>query len=353
MKNKINSVEKISEKPKENLEDQIEFPLLNMTNIYDYIKGFDGIRKYFLEDKEKYLMIFSERNQGNDIIKYLLNKTNRKYVELIPSKFDGDVKNERYYEEVLDYIKHIMKNDNILFLQDFDNTLYDIFSKKFTIIGNKKYLETKYKSDKIFAEVYNNFNVIIFENNNEKFDLFKDKFEKQIIKFKMFLEKKDLNIIEDILKYLDLISSLNNDRNLKIDLKHSLINCQRDDLEGLIFKIKNDMKIRDNSNKNSWVFKEGQEYENNILKLIFDKIVPLFCQDIMTSLILSSMKNKEPKFEKMKELIFEIYNNTHYDNFESYFNKINAKRSVIYTFSKEATNLFKENKIIENKFRKY
>ena len=193
----------LSEKVKENLVNQADDTHLNMANLCEYIKEFDSIGKYFLGEKNKYLMITSERNQGNDILKYLLNKTNKKYFELIQSKFEDDLKNKEYYVEILDYIKNIMKNNNLLFLKDFDNSLYDIFSGKFSYFGNKKYLESNFKSEKIFAEINNEFGVIIIENNKEKSELFKDKFEKQLIKFNMFLEEKDFNIIDDILKYLD------------------------------------------------------------------------------------------------------------------------------------------------------
>ena len=339
-------LEKLPEK------EENELTQKNMNYLCEQSKEFNSLRKYIFEEKNKHLIIVSEGNQGNNILKYFLDKTSIKYQELIHSQFDEDVKNEeKYYEEVLDNIKNIMKDDNILILKDFDKSLYDIFTQKFTMIDNKKFLEGTFKSKKIFSEVHNNFKVIFIENNIEKSELFKDKFEKQILNFKMFLEEKDLNIVNDIMNYLDLISSFKTLNNIKIDLKLSLINSQREDMEGLIFKLKNDIKIKNHNNKDHWIFKEGKDYENNILKLIFDKIVPLFCQEIITSIILFSRDNKEIKYEKMKMLILEIYKKCRYNNYESFFSKVTS--NSIYTFSKENENLFKGIKIKENKFGKF
>ena len=139
---------------KEDFREQNEFLQLNMINICDYISEFDSIRKYFNEKDGKYLMICTSGNQGNDIIKYFLDKINNDYIELIKSKFNEDVKNEKYNDEVLENIKQLMKNDNILILKDFDNSLYKLFAEK--ISPN---------------EVHNSFNLISIENVNNNSDL--------------------------------------------------------------------------------------------------------------------------------------------------------------------------------------
>ena len=324
---------------------------LDKNNIWEYFNEFSQIRKNLYDPNNKYLMISSDRNQGEYIIKYLLNKINKKYVELIPSKLTEDIKNEKYMEEVIENIKKIIKNDNILILKNFDTSLYDIFTKKLTVIDGKKYLETKFKSQNIFAEVNNNFYLIIIENNNEKSELLKDKFEKQVMKYDIFLEEKDRKIIDNISKYLDLLLSFNRKKRLKI--YNSLLNCQKDDIEGLIFQIKVDLKIKNNSNKNHWIFNDNQEYENNLLKLIFNRIVLLFPQDIIASAIWFSMEFEDEKYLKMKELILNFYEKSHFNNFESYFKTMNSKRSLIYTFSKDSQYLFKKIKNLENKFGVY
>ena len=221
-------------------------------------------------------MIISEKNEGNVIVNYFFEKINRKYFELISSKFNDDINNDKYNEDIIYKIINIMETDNILIMKDFDKSIYDIFTKKFNYIENKRYLEINFNSKKIVAEVHDNFHLII-QNNNENSELLQENLEIEKIYFKMFLDKKDINIVDMILKYLNDISNNNS--------KHLLINCQRDDIEGLIFKIKNDMIISNNTNKNHWIFKDNQEYEINIIKYIFKKIIPLFCHYIFISLI--------------------------------------------------------------------
>ena len=151
---------------KEEFEEQNEFLQLNMINISDYISEFDLIRRYFIEKVGKYLMICTSGNQGNDIVKYFLDKTNNNYIELIKSKFNEDGKNEKYNDEVLENIRYFMKNDNILILKDFDNSLYKLVTEK--ILPN---------------EVHNNFNLISIENINNNSELLNKYFVKEILLF--------------------------------------------------------------------------------------------------------------------------------------------------------------------------
>ena len=229
-------------------------------------------------------------------------------------------------------------------MKDFDKPIYDIFRKKFNYIGNKRYLEINSKSEKIVIEVHNNFHLII-QNKNEYAELLQSNFEIEKINFGMFLDKKDINIVDTILKYLNDI--LNN------NFEHLLINCERDDIEGLIFKIKNDMIISNNTNKNHWIFKDNQEYETNIIKFIFKKIAPLFCQYILISLISYPIQSKSEKYEIMKNIIIDLYKQSNYTNFLNYFKNVDSKRYIIYTFSKNIENLFKEIGILENKYGKF
>ena len=336
--NNSESINESNINEKEDFIEQKEFLHLNIINICDYISEFEQIRKYFIEKVGKYLMLCTSGNQGNNIIKYFLDKTNNNYIELTRSKFSEDEKNEKYNDEVLENIKHLMTNDNILILKDFDNSLYKIITEKI-----------------IPKEDNNNFKLIIIENISNNSDLLNKYFIKEILFFNTFLEKKDFDIIDNFFKYLNIIYSNNNNKNLKIDLEHLLINCKLEDIQGLIFKIKTDMRIKHNSDKNHWIYKEGHEYENNILKYIFEKIVPLFCQDIIISLIYSFLKNKnkEQKYKMMYDVILDIYENSIFYNLESYFKQLKSKRSLIYTFSKEIKSLIRDIKFIKNIFGKF
>ena len=295
----------------------------------------DAINKNIMDSNSRYLMLISEGNDGSDIIKYLLNNLNRKFIELVGSKYKTDIKSGRYSEEILNKIKYIMETDNILILRDLDMiyaSLYDLFNQNFTIMGDKKFARIAFEYAKISSEVNNNFHVIVIVSKNKIKQLkldppFLNRFEKHIVTFNMLLEEKDIEIAKKITEYIDLISSFNNNKKLKIDLGKLLINCKQHNIEGLIFKIKND------KNKNEeWINKSILEYEENIIKKVFEKIVPTFCQDIIASMMTSKI---DQKYNRIKDTILEIYKKSNYNNFESFFQKIESKKNIIYTFSKQ------------------
>ena len=312
----------------------------------------DAIKKNILDPNSRYLMLISEDNDGSDIIKYLLDSMDRKYIELIGSKYKTDIKSGLYSEEILNKIKYIMETDNVLILRDLDMiyaSLYDLFNQNFTCIGDKKFARIAFEYAKISSEVNKDFHAIVIVNKNQIKDLkldppFLNRFEKHIIDFELLLEKRDIEIAKKIFDYFSLISSFNNNTKLRIDLEKMLINCKLHNIEGLIFKIKND-------NENNGLFKEDNpEYEMNLMKEIFKKIVPTFCQDIIASIISSNLNRK---YNTNNEIVLNIYKNTHHNNFQSFFEKIEAKRNIIYTFSKITESLFDEDKSIENKYGKF
>ena len=90
-------------------------------------------------------MLISDGNNGSDIVKYLLKKLNKKYIELIGSKYTSDTKSGKYTVEILNKVKYIMEIDNALILRDFDfiyPSLYDLFNQNFSVMGEKNLQES-------------------------------------------------------------------------------------------------------------------------------------------------------------------------------------------------------------------
>ena len=305
----------------------------------------DAIKKNILDPNSRYLMIVSEGNDGSDIVKYLLNSINKNFIELVGSKYKKDIKSGRYSEEILNKIKYIMETDNVLILRDLDMiyaSLYDLFNQNFAIMGDKKFARLAFEYAKISSEVNKDFHVIVIINKKKIEELkldppFLNRFEKHIVTFNMLLEERDIEIAKKITEYIDLISSYNNNEKLKINLENHLINCKQHNIEGLIFKIKNDENKRKELNQ-----KEGQEYEDYMIKEILNIIVPTFCQDIIASMTSS---NIDEKYNKFKDMILNIYKESQYNNFKSFFKNIKSRKNIIYTFSKSTENLFEEEKI--------
>ena len=319
----------------------------------------DAIEKNVNDQNGRYLMLISDGNCGNEIVKYLLKKMNKKYIELIGSKYVSDAKSGKYTEEMLNKVKYIMETDNVLILKDLDNiypSLYDLFNQNFSISGERKSARIAFEYSEVSSDVNKDFHVIVIVNSEQIKQLlldppFLNRFEKHIITYKMLLEPKDIKISEKICNYLELISSFNHNKDLKIDLEKLLVNCQEHQIESLIFKIKNDLKNdvtnRQKEGKEDLTLLEGDKYEEIIIKEVFKKIVPTFCQDIIAAMLHSNLPQE---YNKYNEMVLDIYKNTNYDNFDSYFKELTSKKSVIYTFSKSTESILEDDKIIRNEF---
>jgi len=311
------------------------------------------IEKNLNDSNSRYLMLISEGNDGSDIIKYLLSKIKNKkdkYIELVGSKYKKDIKSGKYSEEILNKIKYLMETDCILILKDLDMiyaSLYDLFNQNFTCMGDKQFARIAFEYSKISSEVNKDFHAIIIVDNNKIQELkldppFLNRFEKHLINFRMLIKEKDKEIASKINEYITIISSYNNNKNLKLDLGKLLINCEQNNIEGLIYKIENKEEIPESI--------VDLKYEKILIELVFNKIAPTFCQDIIAS-ILSS--NYDPKYHLMNEIIIKAYKKYSYINFELFFEKIEKKKNIIYTFSKDIENIFDKNQVIKNKFGNY
>ena len=271
------------------------------------------IKSNIFDLNRRYLMLVSDGNDASDIVKYILDTMKKVYIEMVGSKYKNDIKYGRYSEEILNKIKYIMSSDNILILRDLDMvyaSLYDIFNQNFTIMGDKKFARIAFEYAKISSEINKDFRVIIIVNKEKIEELkldppFLNRFEKHIINFKMLLNERDIEISKKISEFFKEISGVKS-KKLNINLEKLLVNCEEHDIDGLIFKIKNDNNLKF----------EDPQYEAIITEEIFKKVVPTFCQDIIVFLMTSKIKIE---FQKMKDLLVDIYRKNRVYNFESLF----------------------------------
>jgi len=123
-------------------------------------------------------MLISEGNVSSDIVKYLLNSLDKKFIVLVGRKNKTDIKSGKYNEEILGKNKYIMETDNFLIIRDLDMiyaSLYDLFNQNFSLMGDKKFAIIALEYAKISSEVNKDFHVIVIVNkeqiNNLKLDL--------------------------------------------------------------------------------------------------------------------------------------------------------------------------------------
>ena len=160
----------------------------------------------------------------------------------------------------------------------------------------------------------------------------------------MNIEEKDIEIAKKICEYIELISSSNNNKKIKIDLESLLVNFKQHNIEGLILNLKNDMIKKKLINPKC---EDPQNYELKIIKEIFKKIAPTFCQDIIALMLSCELGEK---YKQFNEIAIETYFESRHSNFESFFKKIELKKNIIYTFSKMTEDIFDKENIIENKY---
>ena len=344
-------LEDSTKKIKEIFKDEFKHKFDENIRLEDEMNLLEINKKNLMDENSRYLMRISEGNSASDILKYLLNKLKRKHIELIGSKYKADMKSGRYSEDILNKIKYIMETDDVLLMQDLDMiypSLYDLFNQNFTIMGNKQYARIAFEYAKISSEVNRNFHVIVLVNNLQIQQLkldppFLNRFEKHIINYNMLLENEDLAIISKINEYIKLIATFNKKENkLRLDLGKLLINCKPHDIAGLVFKLKNE---------NPEIIKEkgNEKYEEFMVDAIFKKIVPTFCQDIIASIVHSKIE----KYNQYNEKVFNIYKSSKYNNFDSFFQKAQYQKNIIYTFSKMTETLFEEKIVYKNKFGEF
>ena len=302
------------------------------------------IKSNICDSNRRYLMLISDGSDASDIIKYILNSLKKDYIEIVGSKYKQDITSGKYSEEILNKIKYIMESDNILILRDLDMiyaSLYDIFNQNFTCMGDKKFARIAFEYAKISSEINKDFRVIIIVNKEKIEELkldppFLNRFEKHIINFKMILNEKDIEISKNISKYIEEISGVKNNK-LNLNLSKLLINCEEHNIDGLICKIKNDQKINIDDPK----------YENIIIENVLEKIVPTFCQDVIAYLM---TKKINIEFHNINDRVINLYQKSRFFNFSSFFENLQYKKNVIYTFSKITEDILYEEKDLKNKF---
>ena len=314
-------------------------------NILESIK--DNLNDY----NSRFLMLVA----NSTIIKYLenvLDSQGKDYIFLTGSQFQQDKKAAEkgggYSEDLLNKIQYQMSKESVLILKNLEviyPSLYELFNQNYIKIGEKYFSKIAFASSKSSSEVNKNFRVILLitQQQLEKMKVdppLLNRFEKQIVSFKDSLTEKQINLATDLVSSFENIKTFNNEKNLVYNLPDLMINCNSDEIEGLIYKISNQFK--DKKDDNDFIENE-----------IFKTLVPTFCQDIIASIKYSGFATGE-NAERAKKIL-EIYKQREINNFTQFLEKMKKDKNVIYTFSNiydifmpEEKNLKYKEIIVEN-----
>ena len=345
-------------KERENLNDLNKEKILTKIGIMSFTRNFGGLESSLKDIKKKFKEVYTNYNEDesynysilecikdnlNDynsrflmlvanstIIKYLenvLDSQGKDYIFLTGSQFQQDKKAAEkgggYSEDLLNKIQYQMSKDSVLILKNLEviyPSLYELFNQNYIKIGDKYFSKIAFASSKSSTEVHKKFRVILLitQQQLEKMKVdppLLNRFEKQIVSFKDSLNEKQINLATSIMNSFDKIRTFNGkERSLVYNLPDLMINCNIDEIEGLIYKICN--KYPDKRDDNNFI-------ENEIFKIL----VPLFCQDIIASIKYSGFSTGN-NVQRAKAII-DIYKQKEI----KFLDKMKKDKNVIYTFS--------------------
>lgn len=198
--------------------------------------------------------------------------------------------------------------------------LYDMFYMNYKIKDDQKCVSICLDNfRKILTPINELFRIIILvdrECMNKTEIAFLNRFEKMKITFNELLNEEQLLITRGIINEINLEYYIDNFKKPKVkyNLKNLLINCEKEEIEGIIYNL--DIEIKKKKNINNINAEEIKER-------LYNKIINLLPQDIIVIL---------PE----THIIRKIYYDKKYYNFKEYIsddeNKC-FKISIMYTFS--------------------
>ena len=309
------------ENKKSNYNLKINKSKLNDYNINDCINNNinDVNSRYLLLEVNSYLspLIYQNiimQNPFKEIIFYegstLIDDNNRKYRINIINKVKDDAKDDKLI---------VLKN-----LEQIHPFLYDLYNRNYIIKNGNKYVRIFFDNyNDQLALVNDNFRVIVLTDKNNIYKCessFLNRFEKLIVSLGNFLDNKLKNMAQNLIDDFNLKNIVRKCKNINYSLKDLFINCNDEDIQGLIYYFSQELK------------NYNEEYLRD--KLI-NKIYKILPQDIIYILPKRNIiKRKYIEFKK-------IYNFKEYIKEEE---NLKYKISIIYTFTSIATNIESLNK---------
>ena len=293
----------------------------------------ENISDNFKDSNSRYLLLISKNSTSQNLIEQIIQKEKKQSVIYIGSQFKGD-KSESYTEEMLYKIQMQMENEVILILKGLEiiyPSLYDLFNQNFSEFNGNKCAKISFSNNQSTSLINNNFKIVVLVD--EKMIKYEDKpflnrFEKHVISFENILSQdyaKLVNEINNKIEELINYESIEENKDIKINLKNQLISCDKEVIENLVFNLTNNEKNLSN---------------NKITEEIFELISPTLSQDIISFININGFVEREKELSKIIEA---SYNKSYASNICEYLKNIpkTELRHIIYTFSNITEPIFK------------
>ena len=369
LENSIKIFKKIFKKYVPNINDINEYNVMNC--LRDNIK----------DSTSRYLLIITKSSISHFLVTLILDELKKNHIFYYGSNFEDDNIKGYYSAKVLNKIQISMSKDNVMILKNLTSmypSLYDLFNQNFKKIGNSNYARIALgdsNTQNYFVD--ENFRCIVLLDKNEIDEQdppFINRFEKHIITFEYLLNDNQVKMSKQINQIFTSLIEKNN-KELKIDLKSQLLNCDLEEIQGLFYQIFELFKKKKSINdyfseeeeikleeiileENEITTSTTQKKENiinyassnlNIYKeKILKKIIPTFSQDLI---YYSKNSNFAQKYKEEFQIITDIYFKDQYEhqNLNSYLERIDFNKHIIYTFSNILDSIFKQNYSVKNK----
>ena len=304
----------------------------------DIRKKYDVLKTIFenIKDKDsRYLLLVSKSSISNYLLNSILTSTKvekdlkRELSFYIGSGFTKDTHSEGYGLKILNKIQLQMEQNRILLLSDLEAvypSLYDLFNQNFTVVSEKNYARIAMGStNNTFSLVNDDFKCIVLvdEASLEKQDPpFLNRFEKHIISFEYLLDQEYIEEGDYIYNMIQDISNPNlqeNKINIKFNLNNLLINCDREEIQGIIYN-----EINENKKLGKKIMR--QEFQDLVLKKI-SLTLP------MDLIFLLKHSGFEQTYPNVADKIIEFYQKGEHSNFLNFLKTMKNHKNVIYTFT--------------------
>ena len=289
-----------------------------------------------IKDKDsRYLLLVTKSSISNYLLNSILTSPEfKKDIDkelsfYIGSGFHVDIHSEGYGLKILNKIQLQMEQNKILLLSDLDAmypSLYDLFNQNFTVVGKKNYARIAMGStNNTFSLVNDGFKCIVLVDEKgleEEKAPFLNRFEKHIISFEYLLDDKFIKEADRIYEMVQSFGKIfikQRNIDLKYNIKYLLINCDKEEIRGITYKIYSEYK------------KSGQNLMTQDLQdFILEKISLTLSQDIILLIKNSGFEEENPG---IPDKIIEFYKRGEHTNLLNFLKKMKNPKNVIYTFT--------------------
>ena len=237
------------------------------------------------------------------------------------SPFSDDNNNEYRFKKVNE-IQDDAREEKLIILQNLNQIqpfLYDLYNMNYTIKDEQKYARICLDNFNEQLTLVNDLFRIIILVDRRYLDgvemAFLNRLEKMKITFDKILNEEQMTLTRRIMEEIGLNEYIEIfQKSIKYNLMDLLINCGKEEIEGLVYNLYIEMRGNNNNTKID---------EKKIIERVYNKISNLLPQDIIS--ILPS-----------DNVIKSFYDRKDYYNFKQYIKDEEYKKykiSIIYTFS--------------------